>query len=390
MIPPGSVTLAWRHMLHYRVRSMIIVSCVAVVVALPLAVRALASRFEQELVSRAASTPLLVGAKGNRFDLVMSMLYFRRSPVATISMADLSAISSKGGDEFIPLNVRFTARGFPIVATTPEYFESRGLRPGSGSLPLTIGDVTLGANVAEKVGLGPGSPFYSDQRDLFDLTKPQSLKMNVVGVLSRSHTGDDDAVFVDLKTAWILEGVSHAHADPGALAPRLVLERGEGSVSLSEEIIAANQVTPGNEKAFHLHASDKDLPLTGIIVRPESEKSATILMSRLNADSDYQAVRPSDVMQEILGYVLQLRVLLDGLAIVVGVLTAVLLGLITALGVRERSGEIATLSRIGVARLTIFAVFACEIWLLLMVGAIMGFLAAAGVVLVAPDLVKLL
>ena len=43
--------------------------------------------------------------------------------------------------------------------------------------------------------------------------------MKVVGVLSPVATPDDEAVFVDVKTAWVIAGLAHGHDDvtaPGA------------------------------------------------------------------------------------------------------------------------------------------------------------------------------
>lgn len=386
----GPLKLAFRHAMHHRVRSVVLAACVAVAVMLPVTVAVLVREVERSLRSRAASTPLVIGTRGNRFDLAMTALYFRGAPVSTMSMAEYEALVTEGGGLFVPVNVRFTSRGKPIVATTADYFAFRGLAPALGTVPLVIGDATLGNAVAAELGLSVGDRVFSDQREAFDLAKPQALRMTVSGVLAPSGTADDHAVFVDLKTAWILEGLSHAHAKPADVPEGLVLEKTAGTVKLSEELIDYNEVTEANLPAFHLHVGPELLPLTGVIVAPESERSGVILASRHNAGRTLQAVVPSDVVRELLVHIFRIRSLLNGVAMVVAGLTLVLLGLVTTLSVRVRAREIATFKRIGVAWSTVAWVFGWELVMVLAAGSAMGVAVSLAVASAAPDLVKLL
>ena len=41
--------------------------------------------------------------------------------------------------------------------------------------------------------------------NLFDIAGVYPLKMEVVGILEATHTSDDLGIFVDLKTAWIIQ-----------------------------------------------------------------------------------------------------------------------------------------------------------------------------------------
>ncbi|MCW5557393.1 MAG: hypothetical protein KIT22_06145 [Verrucomicrobiae bacterium] len=384
----GSLALAVRHIRHNPARSLIIAICVAAACAIPLLVRVLVRDFQRSLVSRAESTPVVIGSKGNRFDLVMSLLYFRRVESGTLSFADFQQLSTNGDGTYIPLHVRFTARGRPLVATSTDYFEQRGLRPASGTLPLTLGDAVVGARLARAMGVAVGTRLFSDQREVFDISKPPALKLHVVGVLSPSGGPEDDAVFTDIKTAWILEGLCHAHVDPRQAPASVVMERNPGRVVLSEALIDYNEVTPENVASFHLHADDAHLPLSGIILVPDSVKSGTLVTSRLNAGKTLQAVVPLAVVEDLLAYVFRMRSLIDGISLVLGLLTGLLIGLVTTLSVRVRARELETLRRIGVARSTIAAMFGWEIALLLLSGLMLAVVGAGWVSLWAPSLVK--
>lgn len=384
----GPMVLAARHLRHNPGRSLILAVCVAAACAIPLVVRVLVHDFQRSLVTRAEATPVVIGSKGNRFDLTLSLLYFRRVETEPISFADFQQLATNGSGAWIPLHVRFTTRGRPLVATSPDYFEHRRLRPAMGTLPLVVGDAVLGANLARELGFRVGDTLFSDQREVFDISKPQALKMHVVGILAPSGGPDDEAVFTETKTAWILEGLSHAHVDPKKAPEKVVMEKDPGRIVLSEALIDYNEVTPENIRSFHLHADDAHLPLSGIIFVPDSRKSGTLIVSRLNSGKTLQAVVPLAVVEDLLAYVFRLRALLDGVSLVLGLLTGFLVGLVTTLSIRIRSRELETLRRIGVSRATIAAMFGWEIVLLLGSGATLAVVGVAVIAFSAPDLVQ--
>ncbi len=387
----GAVRLACAHARHHSVRTCLLTLCVSVATLLPIGTQVIFRDFEERLLSRAASTPLLAGAKGSRFDLVMSALYFRRAEIGTIGMGEYEAIATSIVGSAFPMNTRFTARTAPIVATSPDYLEFRGLSVRAGRLPVMLGEAVLGARVAIRLGLSPGDHLYSDQRELFDLVTPAAIRMRIVGVLHEKGTPDDEAVFVDIKTAWVLEGLTHGHADAARAIPdALTLERSAQQVVVSEALVDDNEVTPENVERFHLHADPASLPITAVVVVPSSEKEMSILKARTNAGRSVQMVSPADAVAEMLGYVARVRQLLDGLSVVLLGFAGAMLGLVLTLSVRMREREIQTLSRIGVSRWTIRAMFIWECAGVVLLGVLGA--AAVGVVLAVapPNLVKLL
>lgn len=386
----GPWSLGFRHAMHHPMRSALLALCVAITAALPLSVRSAISGFKADLTARAARTPLVIGAKGNRFDLTMSLLYFRRSEVPTITMADYERLVQERSGVVIPLNLRLTARGRPIVATTPEYLELRGLSPAVGTVPQMQGDALIGATAAKTAGLRVGDSLYSDQRDLFDIAKPQALKMRVVGVLPPTGLPEDEAVIVDLGSAWIMEGLSHSHKGVTEVPASLILDKSDSGVTLSEELIPANEVTMENAASYHLHADSAHLPLTGLIVAPSSTKEHTILNTRINAGKTLQAASPEDVVRDLLGYVFRFQSLMDVVSGLVGVLTATLFAVVTALSVRVRAREIETYRRVGISRASVAVIFGSELVLLVAIGAAAGLLAAWVASGFGPELVKLL
>lgn len=375
----GLLFLTCAHLRRHRGRSAILVLCIALALYLPVAGALLVARYERDLGQRAEATPMVLGARGNRFDVVLAALYFRSGRVDDLPQAAVDALRREGAGTVIPLHLGFTARTRPVVGTSPEYFELRRLQPAAGSLPQILGDACVGADVARDLGLAPGSSLFSDPRDIFDITVPPALKMHVVGVLPPTGTADDGAVFVDVKTAWVIAGLAHGHQDPQrGVDPSLVLREGGGNVTLSEAMIEYQEITPDNLQDFHFHGDPKTLPLTAAIFVPDSPKAATMVKAKVNVEGRFQMLIAADVVRDLVAFVFRIKALFDALTLALGAITVGLTALVLLLSARLRQREMRTLHRLGCSPGTVAWLYASEIVVLaLLAAAVAGLLVLA-------------
>ena len=109
----GAIYLAWRYLAHHRIKTGILVASITLIVFLPAGLQVLVRESASELTARAESTPLLVGARGSRLELVLSSLYFQTDPPADARYAEVLRIAESGWADPIPLHARFHARGQP-------------------------------------------------------------------------------------------------------------------------------------------------------------------------------------------------------------------------------------------------------------------------------------
>ncbi|MBT8129212.1 MAG: hypothetical protein KJP10_04415, partial [Gammaproteobacteria bacterium] len=144
----GSLYIAWQYIVFNRLRSAILIACITLIAFLPMALQLVLTESQQLLQSRAASTPLLLGAKGSALDLVMNSLYFDDEVPDLVSMEAADELAVTGLADTIPLYVRFQARDRPIVGTLVDYFEFRGLRIERGRMLAMLGECVIGADVA--------------------------------------------------------------------------------------------------------------------------------------------------------------------------------------------------------------------------------------------------
>lgn len=362
--------LAWKYLAFHKVKTMILIASMTLIVFLPVGLRVIVEQSSDELTSRAQATPLLVGAVGSPLELVLNSLYFESETPALTDMSESSRVADSGLARAIPLYVRFRSQSQPIVGTTIDYFEFRGLRFSGGRPMAILGECVVGAKAAQELGIGVGDSVVSSPESLFDLAGVYPLKMKVVGILEAAHTADDEAIFVDLKTAWVIEGLVHGHQDlTEADAEGAVLSRSDEVITANASVVQFNEITPDNIDSFHFHGDLSSYPLTAVIAAPRDRKSSTILMGRYeSAEARSQIVRPESVMDELLDTILTIQGYVAAAILTVAVATLATAALVFLLSIRLRRREIDTLIKIGGSKGRIGAVLISEVVAVLTAG----------------------
>ena len=361
--------MAWRYVAYHRIKSLILVGAIALIVFIPAALRVLVRQGETQLTARAQATPLLLGARDSPLELALNSLYFSADVPETIEFGRAQDIAASGLAGAIPLYVRFRSQNHPIVGTTVDYFAYRGLRVAAGRQMATLGECVVGATVASARGLEPGDQVISSPESVFDLAGVYPLKMRVTGVLSPSHGPDDHAIFVDVKTAWIIEGLAHGHEDlRQPQAAGRVLRREGSNIVGNASVREYQEITPENIDSFHFHGDVATFPITAVIALPTDQKSTALLLGRYQSDEALQLLQPSEVVDELLATVFSVQNVIVAALIVVGTTTLALVALVFLLSLRLRRGEIETMMKIGGSRPRIVSILCLEMASVLGIG----------------------
>lgn len=358
----GIVFLGFRYVKRNRAKVVLLIAALTLVWLLPLSIGLLVKRAETDLRSRAFDTPLLLGHAGSALELTFNGLYFTKEEIATLPFRVVEDILDTEIAEAIPLYAKFSASGHRIVGTSLDYFKFRGLELAAGRDLMRLGECVIGADVATSEGLGEGDYLISSPETIFDLAGVYPLKMKVVGVLTPEGTPDDDAVFVDPKTAWIIEGLGHGHveAKDASAEQRLAASDDSESVSLNAAVVQYNEITEENATSFHFHGDTEDYPLTAVIVLPDSVKSRAIIKGRYAANEQLQLISPKEEMDELFHTVFGVKTLIVWLLGLVGAATLFIGGLVFLLSYRLRREEFCHLRRLGADISTIRALIVFE------------------------------
>ena len=342
-----SFYLAWQYLRHHRPTTAVLVASITLIIYLPAALQVIVANAEMHFRSRADSTPLVVGPRGSQLELVLGAVYFDRPCEDVLRLEQLRRIEEQELGQAIPLHARFEARDCQIVGTTEDYLRLRNLRMASGNMWNMVGQCVIGARVADRLNVQVGDKIPVSTTTAFTLDNPP-LRLHVVGVFAATETPDDEAIFVDLETTWIIEGLGHGHA--------------RGAQHGSPEATVHTDITKENVASFHFHGDRAKFPITAIIVTPTSDKAQTMLLGQyFSPDEIAQIVRPRDVMDSLLERVVMIRSYMIAIIAIVSLVTLLTMTLVIVLSIRLRRAEIVTMSKIGCSRFTIASVLGSQI-----------------------------
>ncbi len=98
--------IAWQYVRYNRIKTAVLVACVTLISFLPVSLQLLLDESERQLMSRAETTPLVIGAKGSSLDLVMNTLYFGDEVPELIDMGASERVEETDMALPIPVYIR--------------------------------------------------------------------------------------------------------------------------------------------------------------------------------------------------------------------------------------------------------------------------------------------
>jgi putative ABC transport system permease protein len=383
--------LAWRYLSFHRWKTTVLVLSVTLIIFLPVGLNLLVEQSATQLTARAESTPLLVGAKGSPLELTLNSLYFEGALPPAMAVTETDAIRAMGLGQTIPLYVRFHVQGQPVVGTTPGYFAFRELQIASGRQLTTIGEAALGAAAARELGVSIGDAIISSPETVFDLAGVYPLKMTVVGVFEPTMSADDNAVFVDLKTSWIMQGLGHGHQDLQAPeAAGNILQADGEEIIANAAVLQYNEITPDNIDSFHFHGSDESFPVSAVLVAPYDNKSRVLMLGRFAGDEQsIQIVQPPEAIAELLETVFTVRQFVVFAVTIVGIAALATTVLVFLLSLRLRRRERLTLYKIGAARPVVAGMLLAEVIGVVIISSVLALGLTYASHLYSADLIRL-
>lgn len=373
---PDSFYLAWQYLRHHCWTTSILVASIALILYLPAALQSIVASAEQHFRSRADSTPLVIGPRGSSLELVLRSVYFDKPSDEVMRYQQLRRVEAQGMATVVPLHTGFTARDRQIVGTTQGYLDARNLRVSAGSSWNMLGECVVGASVAEQLGIQIGDRIPVAKSSAFVLGDAP-LRLQVVGLLGTTETPDDEAIFTDLETCWIIEGLGHGHAKTAKHG--------------SPEATSYTDITKENVGSFHFHGDRGKFPISAMLVIPEDEKAKTILLGQyFSPDETAQIARPRQVIDSLLARIVMVRSYLLAAIALVSLVTLVMMTLVIALSVRLRRSEIVTMRKMGCARHTIGFILGNQVAIVFAAGLVIAAVLTAVTHRYGPELIRVL
>jgi putative ABC transport system permease protein len=239
-----------------------------------------------------------------------------------------------------------------------------------------LGECVLGARVAAALNVKLGNYVLSSPAGAFDVAGSYPLKMKIVGILNSVGGIEDEGVFVDIKTSWVISGLAHGHMDmTKPEAESGILTREGDKIVANASVLSYNEITKDNIDSFHFHGNSEDYPVDAIIAVPKDRKSGILLRGRFEEESkNIQILVPLSVISDLLETVASVKNYILAGSIIVGFATLVTAVLVFVLSIRLRQREIMTIRKIGGTRRRIRAILATEIIIVMAMSVLFAFL----------------
>lgn len=338
-LPVIAARSAWNR----RTTLFLVVLSIALSVALLLGVERLRHDAREGFAHSVSGTDLIVGARTSPVQLLLNAVFRIGNASASMrwqSFLDLSSMPQVAWA--VPLSLGDSHRGFPVLGTTPEYFDhvkhARGtpLRFTEGQRFAQLFDAVLGADVAERLGYRVGQTISLEHGSgEFVVAGHDDKPFTVTGILARTGTPIDRTVHVGLQA---IEAI-HLDWQGGAPVPGL---------SIPADMVRKFDLTP---KA-----------VTAAMVGLRNRAAVFRVQRSVNAypDEPLMAILPGVALDELWRVVAVAETTL--LAISAMVVVVGLAGLVSVIlaGLNERRRELAVLRAVGASPRQVFGLLTLE------------------------------
>lgn len=365
------VSLALKSLLNRRITALITVLSIAVSVLLLLGVDRLSKGTRQSFQSTISGVDLIVGARGSATQLLLYSVFHIGDATKDLSSAAFEDVKAMPGAAWaVPLSLGDSHKGFRVVGTSTDYFAhfkygpKRALAFAAGQEFSDLFEAVVGAEVADTLGYKVGEEIViAHGSGPSAVHQHKDKPFRVAGILARTGTPVDRGVYVPI------DAITAIHADWQSGAPP------RPGTGLSEEAVRAMKLPPPR--------------VTAILVGLSSKLALFSLQRKINEyDAEpLTAILPGVVITDIwrlIGTAQSALQLISAFVIAAGLLGMVGI-LLTALNERRR--EIAILRSLGASPRAVLGLFVLEAVFFALAGAVLGYLALAGLTLGFGDLI---
>lgn len=330
---------AWRHMAVRRTKLLMISLSIVVTCCVALLAYNVSTQVSQGIIQTAAKYDIIIGPSGSSTQLAMNTMFFTDKPLGTIPYSLVEEIEQSGlASSVVPFSMGDSYNDAPIVGTTPTFLEGKEL--SDGEMFARACEAVVGYDVAKQYGLQVGATIVTAHGLSGSGSAHAASPLTITGILARTNTSYDSAVFTSCETIWALHSQEEEH---------------EG-----EEV----------------HADEPTI--CAILVRSKSIQAYATLTAAYSENSDYLVINPNTVLREVLDNVDLSRTIVYILCGVILLMNAFVIMLIALLNAYDARAEIALMRLIGISMPKINGLYLLENAMAGLIAVLCSLLAAHG------------
>ena len=185
----------------------------------------------------------IIGPRSSSLELVLYTVFHLGRPTNNITTKTINDVKQRSDISWlVPIALGDSHRGYRVIATEPNYFQhirygnNQSLTFSKGAPFTELSEATLGSDVAEKLNYSVGSEIQITHGSIESIaSKHDDFSFTVTGVLNKTGTPIDQAIFLDLKgyellhlgwksgkKVFSLEDIDLSSLPPDALNPKTV------------------------------------------------------------------------------------------------------------------------------------------------------------------------
>ena len=331
---------ALKHMATRRAKLIMTALSVVITASVALLAYNISTQVSEGIVNTAAKFDIITGPSGSATQLAMNTMFFTDKPLGTIPYSLVRELEDSGlVNDAIPFSMGDSYNAAPIVGTDARMLEGKALK--SGEMFSQALDAVVGYEVARQYGLKPGDTLITSHGLSAHGAEHAENPLTVTGVLKRTDTAYDGAVFTPVSTIWAL----HDHEDEDG--DHEDGDEAHEEAHEGEEHDAASEDEDHDAHEDHDHAGEGEI--CAVLVRSTGFNAYTQLMSVYGDNSNYLAINPNTVLREVMDNVDLSRKIVYILCAVILVMNLFVVSVIALLSLYDSRKEIALMRLIGIS-----------------------------------------
>lgn len=335
-------------------KAKLVMTALSVVITAAVALMAynVSTQVSEGIVHTAAKYDMIIGPSGSATQLAMNTMFFTDKPLGTVPYSLVEELKATGlVNEAIPFSMGDSFNAAPVVGTDASLLADKPLK--SGSMFEDAMDAVVGYEVARNYDLRVGDAMVTSHGLSSAHGAAGALHaghpLTVTGILARTDTAYDNAVFTPVSTVWAI----HDHGDgdePSAPAAPAAPARGTSSApshaGMATEDEGRDEGDDHDEDEGHDHAGAGEI--CAVLVRSTGFNAYTQLMNAYGGRADYLAINPNTVLREVMDNVDLSRRIVYILCAVILVMNLFVVSVIALLNMYDSRREIALMRLIGI------------------------------------------
>ncbi|MFT4533266.1 MAG: putative ABC transport system permease protein [Saprospiraceae bacterium] len=396
--------LAWKNIIHNPLNLLLSIILFGLGIGLINFLILFNTQLKNKFDSNLAGIDLVIGAKGSPLQMILSSMYHVDAPTGNVKVGEVKAFLNPKHPLIkaaVPLSLGDNYKSYRIVGTTDSLMSFYHATLQQGKFYDRDLEVVIGRAVADDTGLKLGDRFKSSHgfNDDDDLAHDHAA-FKVVGILNGTGSVIDQLILTNPSTVWNVhdhsdeespltpneddhEGHDHdgdGHPDHAAEDHGDHDHDGDGQPDHTPEEheghdhSAHDQGALARTNAELLNYPDKEITTLLIKFRNRTNFQALSMPRNINDNTDMQAASPAIEINRLYAMIGSGRQMLQWLAALIGIISAVSIFIVLLKSMRERKYELALIRVMGGSRSSLYSLITIEGMIMTAIGFFVGFI----------------